>query len=464
MSLPVPLHLPRLLLTACKRLALTLGMMAVLACHTPARCQQVATLFTPEERARLVTYWSAPGRCVTDLPPEAAKSGPWQVRLTVDGSRWFWNYHRALGLGKLAPTIETLTSPEAQRWELWVSARVEQDRWQAQKAADAANELLGVRVVMAEAPAAPPEPGPIPADLLSAVGNPPAFATAATPMRSLIRFEDGEAFEYDTHVAVRPRYAHYRFAQGARHFGVRLRDMPAAELDALFNAAGLTPSEQRIARAVSLLEGGFEAVNTYDTGYVSIGFIQFITSENGRGSLARVLLREKTDRPDDFQRDFHAYGIDVAPDSVVTAVDPRTGAELTGPAAVSAMIEDKRLVAVFQRAGRRSTAFRVAQILTAKSGYWPTEDVIRVKVGDHELTGKVSDLIRSEAGIATLFDRKVNRGNVQPLAEVVGRVMMQRGLTTLAAAARYERQIIAEMKYREDFLSDPTLGQPEPLP
>ncbi len=147
------------------------------------------------------------------------------------------------------------------------------------------------------------------------------------PLHYIVTFDDGDSYRYTDHVAMRPRYAYYRFPQGTVAYGPMLRDMSDRELGPLFAAAGLTPPEQRIARAVSRLEGGFETVNTYDTGFVSIGFIQFITAENGTGSLSDVLLRQKNDRPAEFEKDFRRFGIDVdAAARTLVVVDPSTGA------------------------------------------------------------------------------------------------------------------------------------------
>src|SRR5688500_9018087 len=59
-----------------------------------------APLFTDAERAALVAFWNAPGR--QDITaPDAAKTGPWQVRLTPEGSTWLLGYQRAIrGAGK----------------------------------------------------------------------------------------------------------------------------------------------------------------------------------------------------------------------------------------------------------------------------------------------------------------------------------------------------------------------------
>ena len=128
-------------------------------------------------------------------------------------------------------------------------------------------------------------------------------------------------------------------------------------------------------------------------------------------------------------------------------------------------IHDPRLVAVFQAAGRSSRAFRVAQIQTAKRSYYPAADPITVTLpGGATLTGRVGDVLRSEAGMATAFDRKVNTGHAAPeVAAAVASVLAAHGLTTLADVAPYEREVIAALKYRADFLADKTLTQPPDL-
>lgn len=452
-------------------LAAVLCCCALIGCRTTTAAAQ--PLFSDSERARLVTYWNAPGRYTISAPPEAKAAGAWQVRLTPDGSAWLLAYQKAVsGPAKLPPTADGSgpvpgatavgTSVSTAGWETWVQSKIAHDRARAQNAAEVANAQAQGRPALA-APAPPPPLGPIPATLLSVCGNPPPFAAAVAPLRHVVSFEDepGALYVFPDNVKMRDRYAYYRFAQGTVAYGPALRDLPPADLDILFAQAGMSASEQKIARAVSKLEGGFETVNTYDTGYVSIGFLQFITASDGKGSLFEVLAREKTDRPAAFAGDFRAFGIDVDPATQTFAVvDPGTGAELSGVAAVQVLIADKRLAAVFQRAGRKSVAFRVAQIQVAKSHYWPSEDPLSVVVNGRTLAGKVSDVVRSEAGLATLFDRKINRGNIAPLADVVARVMARRGYKSLPDAARSERDIIKEMKYREDFLADRTLSQP----
>lgn len=411
-----------------------------------------------------MSYWDAPGRYKVGARTDADKEGPFVVRLTPAASIWFRAYNQALRPGKLPPNMTAPpTDARTEKWEEWIKVKLAHDRWLAQQAADAANaQIKGVPSVALPGmvPAAPPLPGVIPAELLAAVGNPPPFAIVAAPLRHVVKFEDLE-LSYHDHIGVSsPRYGYYRFDEGVMSMGLALRNWPDKELSDLFVQAGFTPFEQRVVKAVSVLEGGFDSVNTYDTGFVSVGFIQFATLAEGAGSLGDVLRYQKRRRPADFERDFRAFGIDVDDQSILVTIDPSTGAEVRGPDANRAIINDKRLIAVFQRAGQKSTAFRLAQIEVTKQRYYPADRPVTATVGGREIKGKVSDVIKSEAGMATLLDRSVNTGNIRLLDEELGKLMTERKLSTLQQVAPYERELIQRLKWRHDFLQDTSLSQP----
>ena len=73
-------------------------------------------------------------------------------------------------------------------------------------------------------------------------------------------------------------------------------------------------------------------------------------------------------------------------------------------------------------------------------------------------------MVKSEAGLATLLDRKINTGNIRPFVDIVAKVMADNKLKTLAEATKYEKPIVAELTYRRSFLEEPTLGQPPAPP
>lgn len=424
----------------------------LLAWLTAAAATAADPLFTREQRERLVAFWNAPGRYRVE--PADPPGRLWRVRQTPEGSRWLLAVQRAaLGPGKQPPNRPSGLGETRPEWETWIAARWERDRWEAARLAAALNG--------AAAPAVPepPHAGPMPDDLAGAAGAPPALTAAVAPRAYRVTLADGSTVRYTDQVDVRPRFAHFRNPQGVSEAGTPLGFVPAEDAAAVFRQAGLSAGAVRAFLAVSRLEGGFDSVNTFDTGGISVGFIQFAALEHGRGSLAAVLTRMREETPADFERDFRAFGIDVDDAGAIAVVDPSTGAELRGAEAVQRCIDDKRLVAVFQVAGRRP-AFQRAQVRTAAAMFWPADDEVRVTVGRRALTARVSDIVRSEAGLATLLDRKVNRGNLDPFADLVRRVAERERVTELRAVARWEREIVAALRFRADFLQDQTLSQP----
>lgn len=416
--------------------------------------------FTADERDFIVRFWAKPGRYEISLPENAPKVGIWQMRLSPEGSVWLWNYNKARGLGKVPPgQIPAPQNAEQAVWEDWINRKVAHDRWAAQTAADSKNRDLGL-TVESLAGAEPPAPGNVPTGLAKLCGAPPAFASAVKPMQYAVTFVEGERYVYVDNVAMRPRYAYYRFSQGVNKGGTQVKKLPQEALDALCRKAGISESEQRVMKAVSLLEGGFESINTYDTGFLSVGFIQFATLKEGGGSLGEVLLQFKSDFPQDFNVDFRRFGIDVDETGKLVAMNPVSGDEKVGSEAVALIIDDKRLTAVFQRAGATSENFKIEQLKVAKQRFYPSEDVLTVMLNGKPTQVKVCQIVRSEAGLATLFDRKVNTGNIRVLGSICERICAEQGLDSIEDLASCEYDIIRAMTYRTNFLSSADLTLP----
>ncbi len=415
--------------------------------------------FTPEERTRLVAYWNEPGRYTQTHPPTAKRDGLWQPRMTAEGSLWLWKYNQARGLGKVPPGADPKPqNKEQELWETWIDGKVAYDLWHAADTAQKSNAaMLGSKGRPADAP---PHPGPIPAKLAELVGNPPLFARAVIPMGHRVQFEEGLVLEYSDQTPVRTRYAYYRFPQGVMAGGTSLKRFPEQELAGLMRDAGLSDEEIRVMKAVSLLEGGFDSLNTYDTGFLSVGFIQFAALSTGSGSLGLLLKRLKTEEPKGFDADFRRYGIEVTEAGQLVILDPATGLELIGAEAVLQIVEDKRLAAVFQRAGQKCRIFQILQLRVAREQYYPADDELRVPGPRGEIRGKVRDFIRSEAGLAVLMDRKVNTGRIDPLAAVLARFAKEKNLREPKDFAPFEREIVEALRYRKDYLADSSLTQP----
>lgn len=422
----------------------------------------IVPLYADTDRRAVAAYWSAPGRyVVAPLPADQERAN-----ITVAGSIWVKAFLEYVADKKAK-------GEDASADEAWFNAKLALDK------ATIKGEAIDIKVP------------PMPAAIKDALADPPPFYERVKPVQYTVTFakEDAPApFVYTDAIPFLDRkayFASYRSPNGVVRYGRKLSEITGEEkkrIDALFAKAGRDPFERNVLQAVSRFEGGFEAVNTYDTGWVSVGFIQFITALNGDGSLSGVLARHKTDDQADFEKTFRRFGIDVDTSGakpILVAIDPTTGDEKRGEAAVRAVIDDKRLTAVFERAGG-TDAFRLAQVHVARDQYWPGDDTFTVAIlpatappatnaapvttppaAPATLTFKVSDIIKSEAGMATLMDRKVNRGNIRPLGPAVEKLMREKKLTKIDEIATHERAIIEAMKYRGEFLADKTLTQPK---
>ncbi|MCC7434543.1 MAG: hypothetical protein IT363_07645 [Methanoregulaceae archaeon] len=415
--------------------------------------------FNPSEKERILAYWNEPGRYEA-RQPESLKQ-PWAVRYTPEGSLWLWAYNNKRGYGKIF-VVPAPRNEREKQWEDWIEAKIAYDKWLATRAANAANAELGLKP---EAIGPEPNlPGPIPETLRMMVGDAPEFVLAVQPKQHDVVFHDGIKISLVDNPAMKHRYPYYRAAEGVMHGGTPLSRMPEKDIDELFKAAGISPSARKVMNAVSRLEGGFDSVNTYDTGYVSVGFIQFACLSRGAGSLGAVLLRQKQANVEAFESDFRSYGLDVKEDGTLVVLNLEDGQETEGFFAAKQIIKDKRLIAVFQRAGRLSKPFKIAQLQEAKAQYFPDEEQFPIKLGGQTLNVRVADLVRSEAGLATIMDRKVNLGKIHPLPSVAQQVADTYGLKSLDQLAKYEREIVEGVRFRKDYLQDGSLSQPAAVP
>lgn len=441
----------------------------LLIAATTASCRQQTSppvippfvpLFTPAECATIVQFWAQPNRCVPMPPQDANKNGLFRPHLSVAGSKWLLNYERK-SQQTAPPTQNGIGSSDLhQNWNSWIQAKFAYDYAQAAILAKQYNDLAGFPTNIKKINLATPAPGPCPNGLAMLAGDPPPLADAAPIEEFKIHFNDID-LTYEDHVVVPPQYAYYRFDGGVNSEGTAVKTLSPSRIDRLFRMAGADTKVEHVFDAVSALEGGFDAVNTYDTGYVSVGFIQFATLREGGGSLGTMLLQYKNDDPVDFNLDFHQFGIDVTPQGLVDAVDPLTGVETQGPQANAEIIREPRLTAVFQRAGLKSDAFDSEQIKSAIAQFYPANDVISFSMPDGSQTSvKVGDFIHSEAGMATLTDRKVNTGELGALPQVLTDVAAEHKISNPRDLAKYELEIVQKMRYRRNYLKDTLLTQP----
>ena len=71
-----------------------------------------------------------------------------------------------------------------------------------------------------------------------------------------------------------------------------------------------------------------------------------------------------------------------------------------------------------------------------------------------------ADFIKSEAGMATLMDRKVNTGNLGNLPSIASSIAATNDLRTVDALSQFEGEIVRQLRFRKDYLADSSLSQP----
>lgn len=429
--------------------------LAATAVASFAPAPQEPASFSQSEIRAIQKFWGEPERHSSGYPPEAAQSGPYAPRQTAEGSKWLLDYYKARGNGgKIVPTQNPAASTERQAvWDAWIDAQYTWDEWQARiKCWDLNQRETGRQLPGPEMPegATPGQPGPMPDDLQELAGEPPAFVAAVTPKFYTTNFGDFSHTAADN-VAVRRKYAYYRFPAGIMDVGTPMKGNIDA-LKPLFKKAGVSDTQMRVMGAVSMLEGGFDSINTYDTGYVSVGFIQFASLSDGAGSLGAVLLDMKQRDPKAFNSDFRRYGLDVTADGHLVALQLETGDERVGPAANVEIINNRRYASAFVRAGRLSSAFRTSQIRVAVARYYPGDDQVTLSIAGSDQTVRIRDFVKTEAGMATLMDRKVNTGKYGDLIAICESLAADYGLTKAKDLAKVEYQIIRAMKYRKDYM------------
>jgi D-alanyl-D-alanine carboxypeptidase-like protein len=188
---------------------------------------------------------------------------------------------------------------------------------------------------------------------------------------------------------------------------------PSALPLAAFTDLGLTAAQAAALKLVSTFEGNFDAINTYDRAVISAGFIQFA---GGRGLPPYVALL-KARQPAKFRDLLQKYGIDVeftvaggaiaGPRLVV--LDPAGTRVLRAGDAEAAIRDDKRLTTAVILSGRDRDV-QLVQIEAAIRGYVLPALAAVVTWSSGRGRGRLGELLRSQKGMAALFDRAIQEG------------------------------------------------------
>jgi peptidoglycan endopeptidase LytF len=244
------------------------------------------------------------------------------------------------------------------------------------------------------------------------------------------------------------------YTEGIVHIGTFMpKDIQTGTLASISISDTLAKSLQ----FVYAEEGCFDAVNTYDKGIFSYGFIQF--SGGMGGSLNDFMLLLKIKHPETFAERFGKYGINVeeaTPRAVVSVLDTEDNQELTGDAAWMYMMNNKQLTSVFIAAGSdmNVVSTQIEYIMYAYMNP-AINSLIELEIGGTLHQGiPLHSIINSEMGVIAMVDltivmwvHKMNTLFRQAIEEVA----TEFGLTTLEDVKNIdERAVIQKIISYED--------------
>ena len=212
----------------------------------------------------------------------------------------------------------------------------------------------------------------------------------------------------------------------------------------MVKSVGLTDVQARALQFVSQHEGNFDAINSYDKGIFSFGFIQFVGSSANGGSLNRLLESMKLNAPTLFNQYFRKMGIDTEGGTVTVLND--NGQKLAGDNAWLFIQNTVPLYAPFIQSGFEPLLIK-EQLRCATSLYVQTAMKLKVPLninGIPLVVPQIAKILSSEAATTMLIDLCVNQGSggltriLQTAIPIVAQKYRLLTLNTLATINEYE--------------------------
>jgi murein DD-endopeptidase MepM/ murein hydrolase activator NlpD len=235
---------------------------------------------------------------------------------------------------------------------------------------------------------------------------------------------------------------HMLYPEGIMYLGQSKTELDLASIQAV----GLSTQHARALQYVSTHEGNFDAINSYDKGIFSYGFIQFVGAAASGGSLNRVLASMKQYAPERFRRVFQSAGVDS--DGLITNVLDDFGRRLAGDAAWFYIQRNVRLYAPFIQAGFDPALIR-EQLRVANDLYvqQALNTPLSLTVNGLRLAPRVREVFFSEAAVTAVIAVAINQG-VGGMSRIFSAslavIAQQLRATTVAGLARIEEQMVLQ--------------------
>lgn len=215
----------------------------------------------------------------------------------------------------------------------------------------------------------------------------------------------------------------------------------------LVESVGLNLQQARALQYVSTHEGQFDAINSYDRGIFSYGFIQFTGAAVTGASLNRLLSSMEANAPQQFSQVFQRVGIDTD-GGIVTVLDGN-GFRLRGDEAWLYIQQNPQLYGAFIQAGFEPMLVR-EQLRMANTLYiQPAMNYkLSVNVAGIQINiPRLQDILTSEAALTLVIALAINQGNggmSRIVADAMSRVAEQHRLTNLGALQAIDEREVCE--------------------
>lgn len=235
--------------------------------------------------------------------------------------------------------------------------------------------------------------------------------------------------------------AFMKYPEGIVYGGQSTLHVPLAKIESV----GLNHQQAAALEYVSSHEGKYDAINSYDSGIFSYGFIQFVGAAEHGSSLNRVMAAMKYNAPDRFARVFQLVGIDSA--GGVTTVLDENGFKRSGNDAWLYIQKTLPLYGAFIQAGFDPDLV-LEQLRAANELYVQPALNFRLNLninGIQITVPRLRDILSSEALITAIIAIAINRGNgamSRIVAEALATVAAPRQLHSAEALRQIdERQV-----------------------
>ena len=262
-----------------------------------------------------------------------------------------------------------------------------------------------------------------------------------------------------------PRSPFTSYYQGVSFPGSSNPEIPLS----VFQKLGLGKDLAASLKYVSKHEGNFDAINSYDQGIFSYGFIQF--AGNG-GGLALLLATIKHKAPKVFEEYFQKFGVDVAytifdnqirsaQNQVVNPYDTQGRYLAQGVEAEKILRANKQLYGVFIRAGYYLPIVTLQIDSAIQSYVRPALNIkLDIAVGMLRLNQVLlTDYINSPMGMTLIIDTTINQWinkTREVFRDAIERVAIKQNLYAQSSLIKIDErevitQIIAEARSRKDL-------------